>query len=500
MHIPMTGTDARGDSYTHSEIYNTHLLYAQRLSEQYAGGMQPENPQEGALLQSKMGRGRADGAEIPESNDSSFVKKYLSRIVAAVLAVVLIGAVFVLLPYQAVHAAKNDKFNETLYWTAGSFVLIAVPVSVYGIVQHLVNYYMPQVQKFVVRILFMVPIFSVEAWFSLFFHAASEYIRAFRELYEAFVLSSFVYYIIELLGGEDQLALKLRVKDAKYGRHGPPFRFVCREWQMGRAFMTNCKYGVLQNVLVKVIATVLVIVLKAKGKWETGDWSWGSSWAYISVIMNLSIMYALYCLVKLYYATKDDLKDWNPVWKFMCIKGIIFFTFWQGFLIEVLNSAGVIKPVGDWTADDFAAGLSDFLITFEMVFFSIMHRYAFPHTDYLHYLQRQRSKGRRSRPGAGAGDDGDALLLFDHDNNVANDDSGDLVDAEYEPPTVRQLDRPLSVSRALMGSVVPSETVSDIARMSLGEGIVGSDSLGRDRATGSESGEVMMSMEEAERI
>ena len=50
--------------------------------------------------------------------------------------------------------------------------------------------------------------------------------------------------------------------------------------------------------------------------------------------------------MKLYYVTKDDLKDWNPVWKFLCIKGIIFFTFWQGFLIEVLNSAGVIKPIG----------------------------------------------------------------------------------------------------------------------------------------------------------
>ena len=298
MHIPMTGTAARSDSYTHSESYSSHLLYAQRLSEEYHAdadeGVQSENPQEGAPLRPK-DRGGADGATTPEPNDGSFVKKYLSRIISAVLALVLIGAVFVLLPYQAVHAAKNDKFNETLYWTAGAFVLIAVPVSVYGIVQHLVNYYMPQVQKFVVRILFMVPIFSVEAWFSLFFHAASEYIRAFRELYEAFVLSSFVYYIIELLGGEEQLALKLRVKDAKYGRHGLPFRLLCREWQMGRAFMTNCKYGVLQYVLVKVIATVLVIVLKAKGKWDTGDWSWDSSWAYISVIMNLSIMYVMVC-------------------------------------------------------------------------------------------------------------------------------------------------------------------------------------------------------------
>lgn len=128
-------------------------------------------------------------------------------------------------------------------------------------------------------------------------YSAAQYIRAFRELYEAFVLSSFVYYIIELLGGEEELALKLRTKDAKYGRHGI-FGRIFKEWQMGRPFMMNCKYGVLQYVLVKIIATIVVIVLQSLGKYNPGDWSWDSAYLYLAIIMNFSIGYALYCLVK----------------------------------------------------------------------------------------------------------------------------------------------------------------------------------------------------------
>ena len=98
------------------------------------------------------------------------------------------------------------------------------------------------------------------------------------------------------------------------------------------------------------------------------------------------------------------------------------------------------------------------------VFFAIAHRYAFPHTDYIHYLQRNAlSTPGKSRRGPYP----ETLFLFDQDHNVINDPNS--VDIEYEPPTVRQLDRPMSVSRALMG-VVPNETISDIARLVGGSG------------------------------
>ena len=160
-------------------------------------------------------------------------------------------------------------------------------------------------------------------------------------------MSSFLYYIFELMGGEEQLALKLRTKDAKYGRHGLISRFFIKgDWQMGRPFMMNCKFGVLQYVLVKIIATIVVVVLQSLGKYHPEDWSWDSPAIYMVILINVrwvplsflnlsswhsshyfiadfSIAHAMYCLVKLYYATKDDLKEWNPLWKFLCIKGIV---------------------------------------------------------------------------------------------------------------------------------------------------------------------------------
>ena len=77
--------------------------------------------------------------------------KYLLRIVAAVFALSLILVVFGLLPYLAIHSASHARYNQTLYYVAGVFALITVPVSVQGIVKHLVNWYMPQVQKVSIR-------------------------------------------------------------------------------------------------------------------------------------------------------------------------------------------------------------------------------------------------------------------------------------------------------------------------------------------------------------
>ena len=89
----------------------------------------------------------------------------------------------------------------------------------------------------------------MQSWLSLRFHGpARVYIDTIRDLYEAYVIQSFVYYLIELLGGEDRMAELLMKKGDHLGEHGKIMSAVFRmeRWQMGKDFLLKIKHGVLQ--------------------------------------------------------------------------------------------------------------------------------------------------------------------------------------------------------------------------------------------------------------
>jgi hypothetical protein len=56
-----------------------------------------------------------------------------------------------------------------VWFIAGLFVLLAVPISAYGVQGHMEHYSRPTLQKHVVRILWMPVVYGLDAWLALRF-------------------------------------------------------------------------------------------------------------------------------------------------------------------------------------------------------------------------------------------------------------------------------------------------------------------------------------------
>lgn len=300
---------------------------------------------------------------------------------------------------------RNTEQHLIAWFTAGAFVILGFPVSIYGIFMHLTHYYQPHIQCYIVRILWMVPIYSVESWLCLRFHKSAIYIETLRDCYEAYVLYSFMQFLINVLGGETELILLLKEKSPTRGVHFNFVKCFIKPWVMGQPklfptgdgvgevrwtspFLTKCKFGVLQYVLLKYFCALITMILEFHQLYKEGDFSPKSGYLYICIIINASQCWALYCLAFFYYATSNELAPIRPIGKFLSVKCLVFFTWWQSLAISILSFMGMIpryqsQSLGiEFSEEEVAKMIQAFLICLEMFGSAIMHYFIFPHTEF----------------------------------------------------------------------------------------------------------------------
>jgi Organic solute transporter Ostalpha len=315
----------------------------------------------------------------------------------------------------------------------------------YGIIGHLTNYNCPGTQVYVVRILWMVPLYSIQSWLAMRFHKQAVFIETLRDFYESYVLYSFLQFLIEVLGGEEALILMLKDKSPTRGVHMWGLQWCVKPWLMGQPirreveqparssvvervtevmsprpqpsaarksksalvhwkspFFIKCKFGVLQYVLLKFLTAVAVLLLEWKGWYKEGEFHWKAGYLYICILTNVSQCWALYCLIFFYYATKTELSPIRPVGKFLSVKSLVFFTWWQSVFISVLYQMDMIPNYKaderDWSSDDVAKGIQDYLICIEMFIAAVVHTFVFPHSEYSVAAVRARANSMYPRP------------------------------------------------------------------------------------------------------
>ncbi|KAJ7488915.1 DUF300 domain-containing protein [Mycena latifolia] len=280
----------------------------------------------------------------------------------------------------------GEKLPTAVLTVAGLSTLVAVLVSGTSIHLQLRNYRKPALQRMVIRIMVMVPLYAVSSLISLFSLEAAFFIDAIRDIYEAFVIYCFFVLLLSYLGGERSLLIMLHGRPPKDPVF--PVSLFKREIDVSDPYtFLFLKRGILQYVQVKPVLAFATLILKAVGKYNEGTLRSDSGYLYVSIVYNTSICLSLYCLAVFWMCVNDDLKPFRPVPKFLCVKGILFFSFWQALFISILVSAGVISHLGPYTRDEdedkIALALTDMLICLEMPFFAFAHAYAFSYTDFI---------------------------------------------------------------------------------------------------------------------
>ena len=227
-----------------------------------------------------------------------------------------------------------------------------------------------------VRVLLMVPVYSLEALLGLLARQAAPLLEIARSVYEAFVIYSFLQLLVRRV---DPGAI------AAVG-HLPPVHLCARRWTDAE-FVRGTLRGTLQYSLLMVPIMAATLVCWALNVYEQpSQFSPRAAYPYLALLRNLSQLWAMYCLALFYRATRRHLASLRPLRKFMCVKAIVFFTFWQGLLVSYLGHLGYLSPErlerGDaqvtWSQHDIGLGCQNFLISVEMVLFAVAHRYAFP--------------------------------------------------------------------------------------------------------------------------
>jgi len=147
-------------------------------------------------------------------------------------------------------------------------------------------------------------------------------------------------------------------------------------------FLWGLKYGALQYVYITPICSVLAIALNVFGLYGDGELQANHGYLYVAIIVNTTQLVALYVLYWLYHVCAKDLAPFRPFSKFLVVKSVVFFTYWQSVSLAIGVRMGLIHETENFSVGEVQVGLQDFLVCIEMFIAAAVHKYTFGFQNY----------------------------------------------------------------------------------------------------------------------
>ncbi|KAH9086380.1 hypothetical protein LEN26_020143 [Aphanomyces euteiches] len=238
--------------------------------------------------------------------------------------------------------------------------LFASGLTLYNMYLHLRAYTRPNLQRYILRILIIVPFYAIGSFLSFWLVHQAIYFNILRDIYEAFVVYSFLELVLSFAGGESNCVSKM--VGEKELDHPFPCGYCFPPMARDGRLLRACKKATIQFVFIKPSIAILSLFMLAAGEYDSTGYQW-----FLWIVYNGSYSIALYGLLVFYLATKHILAPFSPVLKFFAVKSVIFMTFWQTLMISSCPNITVEQ----------AFAWNDFIISCEMVPVAIMYFVSF---------------------------------------------------------------------------------------------------------------------------
>jgi len=281
--------------------------------------------------------------------------------------------------------------------------LLAFVISCIHIIRHI--FHEPHAfKKVTLKILVMVPIFSLDALITLIdarsLHNFPFLLTLVREAFEAYVVLAFSQLVFVALDGPLNVANQFA---SHMQRPEHPFCLKCipTPFRPGLPYVAAVLVGVFQFCVLMaliVIADVIFFIFLNVSIMDVASVT--SAYSIFNGIKSCSVSIAMYCLTVFYFEIERN-EDLSVLFqrveraeaKFFCIKGVIGFTILQNFACNVLAKIHVFDHVrlagppnvgdGRATPDEVGIAIQNFLLCCEMLIFAILHVLVYPleHVD-----------------------------------------------------------------------------------------------------------------------
>jgi Organic solute transporter Ostalpha len=127
-------------------------------------------------------------------------------------------------------------------------------------------------------------------------------------------------------------------------KHVFPLCFLAAQ-ENGADLQHACKHGILQYVVVRPASTLVAFCCEQAGVYGEGELSFSVAFPYLLLVNNVSQFAAMYCLVLFYRANRVRLRPMRPLPKFLCIKAVVFFSFFQQVIVALLVRLGALDAI-----------------------------------------------------------------------------------------------------------------------------------------------------------